>query len=98
MLTIPAHAFISYLPPQCVYIIGQLEKGEQTGYIHWQIVVNFKIKCSLHYVREVFGPYNAELTISEQGSEDYVWKDDTCLDVSTRFQLGQKPKKRTARS
>lgn len=38
ILTIPHHEFLPYLPPDCVYIKGQLECGEGTGYLHWQVV------------------------------------------------------------
>lgn len=97
MLTIPAHDFMPYLPPCCQWIIGQLEKGGETGYVHWQILAHFKKKVSLRGVKQVFGQtVHAELTISEQGSEDYVWKDDTCLDERFRFELGKKKIKRNS--
>jgi len=37
LLTIPHHAFVPYLPPGVAYIRGQLERGENTGYLHWQL-------------------------------------------------------------
>jgi hypothetical protein len=89
MLTIPHYGFTPYLPPGVRWIRGQLECGVG-GYLHWQLVAAFVSKQSLSGVRSLFGPYNAELTYSETGSTEYVWKDDTAVH-GTRFELGVKP-------
>lgn len=86
ILTIPHHGFVPYLPPQCKGIVGQLERGHETGYLHWQLVVSFSKKTSLRGVRDCFGPYRAELTKSS-AANDYCWKDDTAV-PGTRFSLG----------
>lgn len=92
ILTIPVHEFIPYLPGCCDYIIGQIEKGNQDGYLHWQIVVYFKVKVSLKKVREVFGSFHCEPTKSK-AANDYCNKDDTGIQ-GTRFELGRKSIKR----
>jgi len=94
MLTIPHHGFLPFLPDACDWIKGQLERGEH-GYLHWQILCHFITKKSLVAVRAVFGEWHAELGRSNAASE-YVWKDDTCVDPSTRFELGRLPFKRNS--
>lgn len=97
--TIPHQNFTPYLPPGVTWIKGQLEKGENTGYYHWQFVCAFEKKVSIRGFREVFGQgMHGELTISEEGSEEYVWKDETCVDPSTRFELGKRKLKRNSRT
>lgn len=85
MLTLPVHEFVPFLPASTRYIRGQLEQGAEDGYLHWQIVVAFQRKVRLRAVREVFGPFHAELTRSD-AARDYVWKDDTSV-PNTRFLL-----------
>lgn len=94
MLTIPAHGFVPYLPPQCSWIRGQLETGQQDGYLHWQLCVGFRRSVRLSAVRQCFGPYHAEPTRS-QAASDYVWKDETYVD-GTRFELGARPLNRSS--
>lgn len=89
LLTIPQHCFLPWLPPSCTWIKGQLERGTDTGFLHWQICVSFRKKTSVRGVTECFGPYHAELTRSGAAA-DYVWKDDTAI-ATTRFELGSKP-------
>lgn len=85
MLTIPHHEFTPYLPTSCAWIKGQLEEGQE-GYLHWQVIVAFHSKKSLAQVVSCFGRFHAELTKSDSAS-DYVWKEDTCVSPSTRFNL-----------
>lgn len=92
--TIPQHAFIPYLPPQCSWIKGQLELGKDSNFLHWQFIVAFKRKVSIHGFRECFGPYHGELTRSNR-AEDYCWKEDTGV-PGTRFCLGQKATNRAS--
>lgn len=93
LLTIPWSDFVPYLPPQCVWIKGQLERGNATGYCHWQITCAFNRKQSLRGVKSVFGTgIHAELSRSDAASE-YVWKDDTAV-TGTRFELGSRLIKR----
>jgi len=86
LLTIPHHAYLPYLPPTIAYIKEQLERGNDTGYLHWQLLVVFERKCRLAAVRRIFGDVHAELTKSKRAN-DYVWKDDTAVE-GTRFELG----------
>lgn len=94
ILTIPHAHFVPYLPPDAAFIKGQLERGEQTGYLHWQLVVAFKTKKRLKFVRQIFGDFNIEPTRSAL-ADDYVWKEDTRIN-GTQFVLGTKPINRSA--
>jgi len=97
LLTIPQNAYMCYLPPSCCFIKGQLERGERTGYLHWQLLVCFKKKVRLAGVKNVFGStIHAELSRSAAASE-YVWKEETSV-AGTRFELGQVPFKRNDKS
>lgn len=96
ILTIPQHAYLPYLPPSVVYVRGQLERGHQTGYLHWQLIAIFPRAVRLAAVTALFGTgIRAEPTRSEAAME-YVWKDDTRVD-GTQFELGQLPLKRNSK-
>jgi len=93
MLTIKHEQYVPYLPPGINYIKGQLEQGTTTGYIHWQVVCNFKQPVRLAAVKKIFGDsIHAEKTKSDKAL-DYVWKDETSIE-NTRFELGDIPLKR----
>lgn len=89
MLTIPVHEFTPYLPAQLVYIKGQIEIGETTGFKHWQLLACFKNKQRLRGVTTLFGQFHAEPTRSESANE-YVWKENSRLE-GTQFELGKCP-------
>lgn len=88
LLTIPHHFFTPYLPNDCQYIRGQLERGEGTGYLHWQILVAFKTKVRFCVVKRIFGEEcHVELSRSSAANE-YVWKQETRVE-GTQFELGK---------
>lgn len=95
MLVIPKQSFqpdqLSNMP-SVVAAVGQLERGEQTGYEHWQFVVCFKKKLRLGGVRAIFGPYRAELTNSAAANA-YCTKEETRV-AGTSFSYGRFPKPR----
>jgi len=91
ILTIPHHEFTPYLPDSIRYLKGQLELGAG-GFLHWQVICYFKRSTRLAAVRNIFGPFHAELSRSA-AADDYVWKDDTRV-AGTQFELGDKPLKR----
>lgn len=94
MLTIPVHLFMPYLPPDVQYIKGQIERGHNTEYLHWQIIVYFSKKVSCAKVKSLFGDAcHIELTRSE-AAEIYVWKEDSR--VGHQFELGKKSIKRNS--
>lgn len=65
------------LPESIRYLRGQRERGESTGYEHWQVLAIFFRKTSLHGVKQVFGDgIHAELSYSK-AANDYVWKEAT---------------------
>lgn len=93
LLTIPHADFLPYLPNGVNYIKGQLERGENTGYTHWQVLINTKRKLRLAGVKAIFGnTVHAEPTRSE-AANDYVWKEDTSI-PNTKFELGALPRNR----
>ncbi|UJO02140.1 Rep [Ninurtavirus momolo] len=97
LLTVPHHDFTPFPVPSCSWIRGQLEQGEETGYVHWQICCAFKVKKSLAQVKEIFGiACHAELSRSEAAG-DYVWKEQTRV-PNTQFEFGAKPFNRSSRS
>lgn len=97
LLTIPQHLFTPYLPDACSFILGQLERGENTGYVHWQLLVLFRRSVRLRAVKSVFGDgIHAELSRSA-AADAYCQKDDTCI-AGTRFQLGDRPVKRNCKA
>lgn len=92
MLTIPRAdwAVPSQLPEGILWMKGQPERGEN-GFEHWQIVLCTKKKCRATAVKRKFTPStHVEMTRSS-AANDYVWKDDTCIDVALRFELGRMP-------
>jgi len=89
LLTIPHELFLPYTPPNVQYIIGQLEKGKESGYCHWQIMVAFKSKQSLNGVRQTFGNCHAELSRSSAATA-YCQKEETAIE-GTQFEYGAKP-------
>jgi len=94
LLTIPQHQFIPYLPPSVAYIRGQLEQGNETDYIHWQLLAVFSKPTRLAAVRKIFGNIHAEPSRSSAAT-DYVWKQDTRIE-GTQFELGKLALKRNS--
>lgn len=93
LLTIPHADFLPYRPPTVDYIVGQLERGGDTGFLHWQILVHFARKIRLRGVKSVFGnSAHAEPSRSDAARE-YVWKEDTRVE-GTQFELGDLPMRR----
>lgn len=96
LLTIPQEHYTPFLPNACAYVKGQLERGGNTSFLHWQLLVVFKRSVRLRAVRECFGPFHAELSRST-AADTYVWKDDTHI-AGTRFELGRKPIRRNSKT
>jgi len=97
ILTIPHHMFTPFLPTGVCWIKGQLERGNETGYLHWQLVLSLPAKKTLAYIKTIFGSgsgFRGELTRSN-AAESYVWKEDTRVE-GTQFELGQKLLKRNS--
>jgi len=95
LLTIPYEHFTPYLPPGVDYIKGQLEQGANTGYLHWQLIVYYPKKVSLHYMKLIFGDQAHCERSRSDACEAYVWKEDTSI-PGTQFQLGKKSFKRNS--
>lgn len=84
LLTIPASdwSFPDQLPQRVVYMIGQLEQGSTTGYLHYQILVHFNRAVRGAFIKKTFTrSTNHELCNgSLEQCETYVTKDDTRVD------------------
>jgi len=77
------------LPNGVVWLKGQLERGEQGGYLHYQLVAAFSKKVSLNGVKRVFGTgIHAELSRSA-AANSYVCKESTR--AAPPWELGAKP-------
>lgn len=94
LATIPHYGYTTYLPPECQYIRGQLERAPSTGMLHWQLIIYFDIKRTLSFVKKLFGPYHFELSRSS-AVESYVWKEHTAV-AGTAFELGIKSLRRNS--
>lgn len=86
--TIPKNDWTPDLPEGIAWIRGQLERGANSDYEHWQVCLSAKKKCSLTSLLSVSalpttGHY--ELTRS-RAAKDYVWKEDTR--VGEQFEFG----------
>lgn len=97
MATFPVTEFIPYLPPQCCYIKGQQEIGQETNFHHWQVFVCFERKLRLQGVREVFGTKGHYELSRSAAAVDYVWKEETRVE-GTQFELGELPMKRNSKT
>lgn len=97
MLTIPQHCFTPYQPPGVSYLGGQLERGNDTGYVHWQLICVFTAQVRLSRVKAVFGhSCHAEGTRSE-AARAYCFKADSKVD-GTDFEFGKYPFRRNERT
>ena len=94
LLTIPHHGYTPFRPPSVCYIRGQLESGGTTGFLHWQLLVQFDSQQRLATVKRIFGPWHAEPSRSA-AADEYVWKEETRV-AGTQFELGQKPVRRNS--
>lgn len=92
ILTIPQHDWIPHLNHNIAYIKGQMELGENTNYLHWQILIVLKQQQRLSFIKKIFDTAHAEPSRSEAANE-YVWKENTSV-PGTRFELGTMPFKR----
>lgn len=96
MLTIPYADFVPYHPGGIQWLKCQLEQGESTGYLHWQIIVATAKKCSKAFLISLFGDRgHYELTRSP-AADDYVWKEETRVGAH-QYEFGAKPFQRNQR-
>jgi len=84
------------LAPGLAWAKGQREKGEETGYVHYQVFVAFRKKVSLAGVKGMFGrEVHAQLSRSE-AAEAYCHKELSRDGVP--FELGAKPIRRNSKT
>lgn len=97
LCTIPASSFRvpTTLPSELVYLRGQREIGERTGYEHWQLVVVLRRKGTLGTVRSIFGKDGHYEASRSDAALRYVWKEETAV-PETRFELGTLPVNRAS--
>lgn len=65
--------------------VFQLEKGEKTGFLHWQCRVKYKKGRSVEAVIKEWSPWHVSVTSAKGRNWDYVTKDDTCVSIAYRF-------------
>lgn len=95
LATIPHHIWVPHLNENVSYCKGQLEIGESTQYLHWQIFFITTTQCRVSSLKKSFGDEcHFEATRSAAG-EAYVWKEATKV-VGTEFELGNRPFKRNS--
>lgn len=95
ILTIPADDWSppAVLPTGLSWLRGQLEEGAG-GYRHWQIACRTTNKVRASAVKQLFCR-TAHVEVSRSAAaNDYVWKDESCVDPELRFELGSLPRKR----
>lgn len=90
LLTIPFQHFTPYESPIFTCLRGQLERGEQDGYLHWQVIAHFRDKKSLPQVKEIFGDEAHCEPSRSSAANAYVWKEETRVD-GTQFSFGELP-------
>ena len=95
LLTIPHELFLPYLPPGISYIRGQLERGHDTGYLHWQLLAVCANQTRRAGVKKIFGSECHAEPSRSSAADDYVWKEDTRV-AGTQFELGRKPVNRNS--
>lgn len=93
LLTIPHADFTPFLPPTVQHIAGQLERGGETGYVHWQLVISFAKTIRLSGIKRLLGDSVHAEPSRSNAVRKYVFKDDTAIQ-GTRFELGDLPIRR----
>jgi len=91
-VTIPMRQCIfspSALPSGIQYIKGQLEVGDNTGLLHWQLMVVTERKQRFSFLQRLWPFAHVEKSRSS-ALESYVWKEDTRVPDS-QFELGRPP-------
>lgn len=90
ILTIPHNGYTPWRPSGICYIRGQLERGDTTGYLHWQLLVVCSQQTRRAGICKIFGTgIHADPTRSS-AANDYVWKEETRVE-GTQFELGELP-------
>jgi len=95
LLTIPHYAYLPHPHPELVYSRGQLERGADNGYLHWQVLVVYARAVRLAAVKSTFGDECHAEPSRSIAARDYVWKDDTRV-ANTQFEFGQYPIRRNS--
>jgi hypothetical protein len=89
LLTVPQHLFVPWQPNGVGWIRGQLERGNGTGFLHWQLAVHFTKKTTLAGVKNVFGQETHVEPTRSEAADGYVWKEETRIE-GTQFELGER--------
>lgn len=73
---------------------GQLEKGEDSGYLHWQFIICFTKKVTLQAVRRVFPSDGHYEPTRSEAARGYCFKESTR--VGEPFSVGEYPVRRNS--
>lgn len=93
LLTIPQQHFVPYPVPGFSYVKGQLEKGENSGYLHWQVLACAEQQCRLSAIKSIFGDHAHAEPSRSTAANAYVWKEETRVE-GTQFEFGNRSYKR----
>ena len=78
------------------YVVGQLEKGEETHHPHIQFYMNFKGMTRLAAIKKINKGIHAEKCKSEKASMDYCQKVETRVEGPQEY--GEKPMHRNSKA
>lgn len=96
LCTIPRDDWQPVLPEAADWITGQPEKGEQTGYLHWQVLVHFTNKKSLRQVRGILPGTGHYEPARSDAAVAYVNKEATR--DGEPFEFGVRPVSRSSKA
>lgn len=74
------------LPAGVAYLGGQLERGETTGFEHWQLILALSTKGTLAKVRSILGESGHYEATRSAAARAYCFKESTR--IGEPFQLG----------
>lgn len=95
MVTIPRDVWEPELPLEASYIRGQPEIGE-SGYRHWQVLVQYPQAISLTHAKRSFPTQSHLEPARAEAALAYVWKEDTR--DGTPFEFGTRAMRRNSRT
>lgn len=99
MCTIPREQWTppAGLPEGVQFICGQAERGEESGYEHWQVLVCFESNKRQSGCKRWIGTDQAHVELARsQAAREYCLKEDTAI-PDTRFSFGEFPVRRNSK-
>jgi len=94
--TVPRDDWTPCLPESAAWITGQLERGDSTGYEHWQFVVSYSSKKSLNFLRRSISARGHFEPTRSSAAVEYVNKEDTR--IGDPFEFGSRAISRNSKT